>query len=300
MITQDDYFAAVRRELRDLDPRYREIVLADLREHFADATEQGRSTDEVTRALGTPREIGERAYEEFGRSRTTAEQLRTVLTIVAIGIAVVTAVVIAFLLPSDTVDEGTGEVTTETLAAHLGFAAALMTLVPAIITAVPLVVPRRVRGGATLAVAIILTFLALVGGISIGGFYLPVALLAWAAVVVPWGARRGGFGAVAHVIGALLVIAPFAALTRGVVTRTVEIAAWGYLAIAVIVVLGALIGFGVRAAGWLLLALGAAAMAVTLVVPSMLMVVAWSVGGVYVTIGLSHALAPRRGRNDIH
>ncbi|WEG09269.1 DUF1700 domain-containing protein [Microbacterium horticulturae] len=296
MITQDDYLDAVRRELRDLDARHREAVLADLREHFADATEQGRSPEEISRALGTPREISERAYEEFGRSGSTAERLRTVLTVAAIVVAVVTAVFVAFLLPSYTVADGTGDETAETLAAYAGFAAALVTLVPALVVTVPLVVPRRARGGTSLAVAIVLTLMAVVGGFTIGGFAVPIAMLAWAAVVVPRGARRGGFGVVSHIVGAMLVVSPFAVLTRGILTGTVGLSAWGIVVVVVITAVAVLIGFGVRAAGWLLLVIGAAVMIATLVFPSMLAVALWAMGGLYVTIGLSHAVAPVRAR----
>ena len=65
MTTEDTYLRSVERMLSSIAPEHRDAVLDDLRGHFADAVEAGRSIDDVIAGLGSPAEISERAAEEF-------------------------------------------------------------------------------------------------------------------------------------------------------------------------------------------------------------------------------------------
>src|SRR5690606_32356977 len=85
-------------------PEHRSAVLEDLRGHFADAEDAGRPVDEIVRGLGTPREIADRAVEEFGADAGSAdvraESAWRVLQGAAVVVALVIGVVVAFILPS--------------------------------------------------------------------------------------------------------------------------------------------------------------------------------------------------------
>ena len=61
MTTEDQYLRTVERMLRRITPEHRTAVLDDLRGHFADAADAGRTVDDTIAGLGTPKQIAERA-----------------------------------------------------------------------------------------------------------------------------------------------------------------------------------------------------------------------------------------------
>lgn len=320
MTTEEKYLQDVERMLRGIAPAHRQTVLDDLRGHFADAAELGRPVDEVVAGLGAPGEIAERAREEFGTDDSAAERAWWVLQRTAIAIALIVGVVVAFLMPSyandtETVSsDGTVLVTdgTQNLVQANGLWVALIALVPALIAAVPLVVPRRARQLATVCAAVLLTLMALIGGFTLGGFFLPTSLLAWAAVLVRARLRGRGFALGWRVTGALLTAVPLASLLAllpysfGMPRRyadysetgpSVEVSAWAWPVVAVLLLLAVLIACGIRTAGWLLAAIGAAILVFGLFSGGMMTILIVWLGGWWLTIGLAHAVAtPARRR----
>ncbi|MGF2949587.1 HAAS signaling domain-containing protein [Microbacterium alcoholitolerans] len=307
MSTEDTYLRSVERMLRDIAPEHRTAVLDDLREHFADAADAGQPVDETIRGLGTPRTIAERAHEEFGvasaESDARAERAWRVLQGAAVVMAVVTGVVVAFIMPSFATDEGL-----KTLFEMQGLWPALIALVPALITVVPLAVGRAARTPVTIICAGLVTALALIGGFTIGGFFLPSVLLSWAALVAWVRLRGSGFGIGWRIAGGVLAALPVLSFLIPVfggmpgryaddpVGPSVGIDSWGWVLLAGVLALAALIVVGFRAAGWALTAIGLFVLIVGLVSGGLLTLLFVWLGGLWLTIGLTHAVTAARRR----
>ncbi len=304
MNVEDSYLRSVERRLRAIAPEHRSAVLDDLRGHFADAGDAGRPVDETIRGLGSAQEIADRAVEEFGADASASYGRAELAWRVLQGTAVATAIGIgalaALISPvySTQTEGGSigGAPRTTTLIEMNGVWVLLVALAPALITAVPLVLPRAARAGAALVCSAVLTVLAVVGGISMGGFFLPTALLSWAAVIVWTRLRGSGFTRAWRFTGAVLTALPVTALLSGALAAgafSLQPGAWGI--ITVVLVLAALIALGRRWAGWLLAALGLAIMIVAIASGELLTLMFIWVGGWWLTIGLAHAVAtPRR------
>ena len=71
---------------------------------------------------------------------------------------------------------------------HEGAGVLIVLAVPVLVSAMPLVYSRR---GVGIAAAVLLTALVVLGGFSIGLYYLPAVVLAWLAVAA-YGGRPGG------------------------------------------------------------------------------------------------------------
>lgn len=300
MSTADDYLRRVRRHLYGIAPNRRREVMADLRAHFADAAELGLPMDEVVSNLGSPDEVAERARVEFGGEMALADAAWRVLVWVAVTAAVVTAAFVLFLSP--------GEVFSGPIGAPAAGLSAPVLVVPVLISAAPLVFPPRWRTVATAAAAVALTFACVIAGIAAGGYFAPSALLLWAALVV-WVRLRGdGFGPVWHVGTAVVAAAPAVALglswpftLLGAPRRyadysdaTIDLfspAPWVWTTLAVVGLSAVLIAFGIRFAGWMLAVVGALVMVFALVAGGPLTVWMLGLGGLWLTLGLAHALA---------
>lgn len=303
MTAEDTYLHAVERMLRGIAPEHRATVLDDLRGHFADAEEAGRPIEETIRALGAPQEIADRAREEFGAEDSRAEVTRAefawrVLQGTAVGLAVVIGVVVAFLMPSytgsidSTSSDGTSTHvdTVRTLVEVNGLWVALIALVPALIAVIPLLVPRRARVATSTGAGALLTVMAVIGGFTIGGFFLPTVLLTWAALIVWWRLRSRGFGAGWRITGAVLTVLPLLYLLANLLIGSFWLSAWAWPFLIVMVLLAVLIGLGYRAAGWVLTAIGLVILLAGLFSGGFLTLLAVWLGGWWLTIGLAHAV----------
>lgn len=298
MTTHDTYLEEIRRRLDGLTPSQRETVLDDLRAHLADAADAGRSLDETRVALGTPAEIAQRSYEEFGGAPSAAGRAWRVLLWTAVGAGIVLAVIVAFLMPSYRISTSNGayeSIETLPLASAFGPGIALLCLIPAVIAVAPLLAPKRLRTVITLTAAIVLTVFVIIAGFTIGGFFAPVAMLAWAAVVTPWRLRvAGGFGLPWRLAAAAIVILPALVWLGGVLTGTIGWGAVTVIPILVSAVLAALIAMGYRAAGWAVAALGALTLVSVVLNFGMLALGVVAAGGLLLTVGVAQALGARR------
>src|SRR5690606_37430140 len=135
------------------------------------AAEAGRTPEQAVEGLGDPATFTRRVQAELGHDAGRLDRIRRVLQWTAVGIAVFTAMFETFLWP-----EG---MTFGLLVPYRGdgFAVVLWSLVPALVTALPLVVPARARTGTAVAVVAVLTVLALAAQMT----FVPTAMLAWAA-----------------------------------------------------------------------------------------------------------------------
>jgi hypothetical protein len=223
-----------------------------------------------------------------------AELAWRVLQGAGVVVALVVGVVVAFILPSHTIatsDGGMSVLHHLTVFQNDGLWVALIALVPALVALVPMVAPRRARTATASVAAVVLTLMALVGGFTLGGFFLPAVMLAWAAMIVWVRLRGSGFGGPARITGGALTVAPTLLLLAGIGTGgAFDISAWAWPLLAVIVVLGVLIGLGIRSAGWLLAALGLVILVGGLASGELLTLLVIWLGGWWLTIGLAHAV----------
>lgn len=295
MATEDEYLRSVERMLRSIAPANRTAVVDDLRAHFADAEDAGRSVDDTIRGLGTPREIAERAREEFGSNDSRADRAWRILQGAAVVVAIIIGVVVAFIMPSYSTSEGT-----QTLTEANGLWVALIALVPALVALVPMAVPARARVLTASVAGVLLTAMALIGGFTIGGFFLPTVLASWAALIV-WARLRGrGFGIGWRIAGGMLTALPVLAFLLPVFGgmpgryadpgSDLQLSAWAWPFLAAVLVLAVLIAIGYRAAGWVLAVIGAVLVLWALVSGGLLTLLVIWLGGWWLTIGLAHAV----------
>ncbi|MFD5225971.1 hypothetical protein ACFWHT_10170 [Microbacterium sp. NPDC058342] len=304
MTTEDEYLRSVERMLNGIAPEHRAAVIDDLRAHFADADEAGRPVEDTIRGLGSPIEIAERAAEEFAADAAAvdvrAERAWRMLQGAAVVLAVVIGVVAAFIMPSYTTGDGTS-----TLVAVNGLWVALIALVPALVALVPFVVPRRARVITSVVAGVLLTAMVLIGGFTLGGFFLPTVLLAWTALIVWTRMRRGsvfglGWRIAGGVLTALPVLAFLAPVFGGMPGRyadggsAFELSAWAWPFFAALLALAVLMTIGYRAAGWAVTAIGAIVLLVGLVSGQLLTLLFVWLGGWWLTIGLAHAVTASR------
>lgn len=329
MTTEDDYLRSVERMLRGIAPEHRTAVLEDLRGHFADAEDAGLPVDETIRGLGSPKEIADRALEEFdgvdaGAVKGRAERAWRVLQGSAVVLAVVIGVVVAFILPTHTIassGDGGSSVDHLTVLQNDGIWVALLTLIPAMIAAVPVLVSQAARLAVSVICAMLVTVLMFISMWTIGGFFLPVVLMSWAALIVWARMRTAGFGIVWRIAGGALTALPVLAglgsfgippgfggpLGFGIPRRyadyteapgpSIGIEGGGWVLLAGLLALGVLIAVGYRWAGWALAALGAAVLVTGLVSGGLLTLLVIWLGGWWLTIGLAHAVATTRLRD---
>lgn len=314
MTIKDSYLRDVDRMLRGISPEHRAAVLDDLRGHFADAEETGRTAEETIRALGTPKEIADRAVEEFGGddpAADRAERAWRVLQGAAVVIAVVIGVVVAFIMPSYTGSvhimspDGTSTriETQQTLIEVNGLWVALIALVPALVGAVAFAMPRRARTITASVAAAALTAMAVVGGFTIGGFFLPTAMLSWVALVVWVRLRGSGFGITWRIVGGVLAALPVLGFLPQAIGSMVgrptdstgvsdfQVSAWAWPFFAVVLLLAVLISIGYRAAGSVLAAVGLVVLIWALASGGLLALALIWLGGLWLTIGLAHAVS---------
>lgn len=300
------YLRRLEVALADAPGGARDEILADVRAHATDALAEGRQIDEVINALGS---IGEHANQYragLGLPATPPTDTRrgsVMLHGAAVVVGVLTACFVAFVAPVFIpMVRGYARYTTEaapTLVANYGLGIALLAFIPALLAVLPLVLPQRVRMPVAVANAVVVAILAVLSFAVVGMFYVPLAALMWAAVVVPWRVANGldlAKSPLWRVFGAVLVAAPGLLLISGLLTATAILAPGVVLIVAATIVLALLFALGVRVAYYLIAALGFAVMVLAMLSPGLLTMAFWWAGGLYLAVGLSAVatLRPRR------
>ncbi|MFC4068643.1 hypothetical protein [Actinoplanes subglobosus] len=218
-----------------------------------------------------------------------------------VGLGVLTAAYVSFGMPALDVP---GEVTDagiegQNVVRWYGWVAVLLAVVPALVAAAPLVLPAKTRGWVAAAGAAVLTVFVLVSG-NLGLYYFPVALMLWAATIVPWVLRRGIGRAAArawHLTAAVFLTLPALLIGSAVFHDTVEVTwpavvLWGVLPL----VLAVLCACGMRAGYAVTAVAGALVMVTSLFDQGLLFAAFWLFAAVYLTIGASGFTATRPGQ----
>lgn len=310
--------SAIDKYLQDLDAALagipasaKQSILDDVRAHAEDALETGREPDDVVAALGSPTAVADSAREELGVqgiANTTDDGTRAerILHWAALALAVVTAVLITFLLPLYTTSEnpGVGEgveesvYATSTLFEALGIGIGLLPLIPASVTLLPLVLPAGMRSIAGWAAAVIVTIGAVVTGLTLGGFFIPIALLLWSAMLVPIWIRRGRHtvsGRVWRTVAAIVLFLPALVAFSGLITGSLQDPSPSiWIAAIIVTALTVLFACRVRFIDLAIAGLGAALMLLGIFDGGMLILALWWAGGLWLVIGFSAAVAKSR------
>ncbi|MGY6497247.1 MAG: HAAS signaling domain-containing protein [Microcella sp.] len=278
----EKYLAQLRSELRSAPRSTAETILADVRAHIDEATADGRSIDDVLAGLGDPAAIAADAVgggvpTEAHTAHDRDEQL--VLAAIAAVVGLITATIASFFTPVSVLG---GDRAVD----QFGLAVALLAALPAVAVAAPLVTPRRFR---TLSAAVAAVTVTIVIALPVAGglLFIPVAMLAWASVVVPLWRRSGRGTRVWRALAAIAVLAPALAYLGGMASGAILV---GIMPVAITVValgLAVAVLLGRRPAYVITLALGAVATLGSVFDPGLLFLAFWWAGGLYLTIGAS-------------
>ena len=261
-------------------------MLDDVRAHFADAAEAGSSPEQAVASLGDPATFTARVRAELGHEPGRTDRIRRILQWLATGVAVFTVMFVTFLLPDS------GEDFDEP-----GFEIVLLHLIPVLIAALPIFVPARARRITTTAAAILLTVASqAVFESTYLYFFLPTAMLTWAALIVPIIARDGRPAVGWRIGGGVLAALPGVWLVSSLLVGSFDSNFWGVVGIALSFGLAVLITIGRAWAGVVLAVGGVALLIVSPLDPGMLVLAFWWAGGLFLTVGASHALAHARLR----
>lgn len=305
------YLESLASAAADLPPEVGSDLLADIRSHLTEAVAADRPIDNVLRSLGPPETVAAEVRDSLGLHTDNEDarihsdepsaaeshtrklnRVRTGLSLAATLTGLLTAVLTSFLLPgSGNVGSGPG---VQPPGQGAGLLLAAITLVPALVAAVPLLLPIRHRGAATIATALIVTgasFIAMLAPAvaSLTLIWLPEAILLWAAVIVPWRLRRRG-GRPAHpawrIVGALVIGAPGVLGLLNLLDGPSFHIGRTFATVGVSLVLAVLYALGVRLAQ-LAIAVAAVVMLVSEVAQTgQLGPVSWLSSGLWLTLGL--------------
>ncbi|MBQ1041677.1 MULTISPECIES: HAAS signaling domain-containing protein [unclassified Micromonospora] len=289
------YLRELDAELSDVPSGTAEEIVADVRAHIADALDSGRSIGEILAGLGGAPEVARAAREELGLpAQDRTDRAGRTLSLVAVAAGVLIAVCVSFLLPStvpvEPIQADAGE---QGVLRRLGPGIALLTLLPALVAAAPLVAPARVRAGVRFAGAAVLTMFACAAG-ETGLYYFPLALMAWAAAIVPWAVRRGAGGRWWRYLTGGVVAMPGVLVAVASAGESVSVGWMGAaLWIAGPLAAGALCAYGIRA-GYAVTALaGALVMVLAMTERGFLFAAFWLFGGLYLALGAGAYAASR-------
>lgn len=222
---------------------------------------------------------------------------------VTVVLGVLTAAYVSFGMPAlevpgDVTDAG---IEGQNVMQWYGWVAVLLTVVPALVAAAPLALPAKTRGWAAAAGAAVLTVFVFVSG-NLGLYYFPVALMLWAATVVPWVLSRGIGRAAArawHLTAAAFLALPALLIGSAIFYGTVEVTwpavvLWGVvpLVLAVLCACGMWAGYAVTAVA------GALVLVTSVFEQGLLFAAFWLFAAVYLMIGASGFTATRPGRRS--
>ncbi|MGO1411570.1 DUF1700 domain-containing protein [Microbacterium sp.] len=281
------YLEKLHAQLAALPDGQRRVIVEGVEEHIADALAEGRDIDEVLTGLGSPDQVAAQYGEELG-ARVGPDPSRRATRLLS-ATAALTAIVATGASPL--------------LLGFDGFASAIdiassiaMFVVPVVLAALPLVLPRA-SGYVVAALGAVavtaLALLALVGmlpdasPLSQAYLLLPVGFAMCATAIVPPVTRlspRWRTGS--RMIGAVLTMIPAVLPLMGTLSGAVEMTWVPLVSAAVGLVMGVLYAWGHRAVCIVLATLGAVVLIAALIDLGMMFLAFWVVGGWWLALGM--------------
>lgn len=279
------YLGELEAGLLDAPRDARDEILDDVRAHVLDALDTGRPVAEVLAGLGSA-EVAALQYRQalgLPRERPGDEgRALLILHAASVLVALLTACTVLFVLG---------------FADRLGGLAWASALLPVVLAILPLLLPNGTRMPVVVANAVVVALLAVIGGFGFGAFYAPLALMMWAAVVVPWRIRHGldlARSPLWRIFGGVLVAAPALLAASGQFTGTVQLGVPGAAAVVLALLLAVLFAVGWRGAYLLIAAFGLILLVLAMPDPGPLVLLVWWIGGAYLAIGLTAVATLRR------
>lgn len=280
------FLSRLDRELGVLPAVQRGGIIEDVEAHIHDALDTGRSIDEILDGLGTPREAAKAYSDELGVSNGADPALRAsrwlAVAILVVGILMPTIMLIDEPGPWHGIRRS---------GALLLFAA------PIILGALSMFAPRpwRTIGVAIAAFGATAIVAAAMYGYSNFVMFTPVAMMLWVGLCAPLVASTRVHSAriVWRAGGGVAVASPGIALAAGIITGAVMLTPLTALMGVVILALGVSFGLGIRIAYVITVIAGIAALIVSLFETELLVAAIWSVGGLWIALGMGALAASR-------
>ncbi|WP_404285462.1 HAAS signaling domain-containing protein [Glutamicibacter arilaitensis] len=307
-VTAKRYLRQLSGYLADLPETQRRVIIQDISEHIEESRLSGRTESEVISALGEPREVAKMSRSELGIPEprgTSPWPVGSTLIGAAVALATFTAVIVSFFLrnaegqhPEST---SATERTLSSLVDLYGPGVAVLTLLPAVLVALLLLVPLRMRRWATLACAVASSLLVFLNPMDAGLFYVPMAIVIWLAATLPFAKElRSGRGesVVLRIIGLVIILLPVLVLFGTMVNQTFELVmvpAVIWAVACLVIAIGVMLNR--RIAYWAVLIYGLLALLVAVFDSGMLVAAIWLFGGIVVSFGIYGLLRlrPRAG-----
>ena len=306
------YLADLESAVTDLPSGIGDDLIADIRAHLAEAMAADRPIEEVLRSLGPADQVVAEVRDSLGLGATAdagpwlseeaiaaeaharkVSRSRTGLSIAAAALGLVTALLASVVAPRFApggILPPLGARATE----PLGMVLAAIILLPTLVATVPLLVPLRHRELATLGAAMVLTAFAASSSLlpaipGIVTLWLPMLLMAWAAVIIPWRLQRRAGGAPHpgwRISGAMVLAVPGIIGAHTLATGSARPDAGIVGVVCVILVLAALYGLGVRVVQPVVATAGALTLVANAAVGPWSSPLFWLLGGVWLVVGL--------------
>lgn len=226
-----NYLEQLRRELSHLTEAEISEILSQTRTRINDLPGRGRRTEDLYNALGTAQSMAgnfKRTEPEALKVRSGKEFLSRILAWPILGFALLTAIVVLFapatsqtgiVYSTGSVVSGingesasfgyVGEPALAAVELQIGAQILWLALVPLALSLIPLILRNRVGMILQILGALLLTAVIVLGGASIGLFFVPVTILLWAQVLAPPIMMRGSMarpGPLWLILGALTVV----------------------------------------------------------------------------------------------
>lgn len=290
------YLRALEVSLFDAPPKARTEILADVRAHATDALAEGRTVDDVLASFGPVHEHAAQHRAELGLPDTPpldARRSQGTLSGAALVIAVLTGSLVAFVFPTaPAMVRNFATYTPEvpnTVVATYGLGAALIAFLPAVLALLPFVFPASLRTPVGVANAATVTLLTILTFGAVGKYYVPVALLMCAAVLIPWRISGTVDRSVAifwRIAGGVFIAIPGLLYIETLIGLQGSFNWVGAVVVGVVLVFAVLFALGSRVTYYLVAATGLALM-LLFAFGGEPLIPFWWAGGVYLMVGLS-------------
>lgn len=305
-----EYLRQLERLLADLPADACASALDDVTAHIEESLDSGRTVTDTMAGLGSVEGFAAQYRDELrvptasqsGTAQPATLRQTGLLHLVSVGVALLACVFAAFLSPAASVSESSGSsggsddgaTTTLTFVEAYGPGGIALLLAPALLALLPLLLPSGWRTPVSLVNALVITGFAALTGFTIGMFYVPLAVMMWTAVIVPWRMGKGLAFANAplwRIFGGVLIALPALLLVPGGLSGAVLADPPLWIGTVAVIALGAAFAIGMRASALVVALLGLGVMVFVMTEGSMFAIAFWWIGGLYLACGIAAFVA---------
>lgn len=300
-----NYLQQLEHLLAGIPAASRASAIDDVTAHIEESLASGRSAVDTIAGLGPVEVFAAQYLEEF--RVTPSVQPATLrqtglLHLVAVGVALLACVYAAFLstalFSTGTTMNSDGTETAFEESSNFveiyGIGGLLLLFLPALLALLPLILPPSWRTSVAIANAVLITGFAALGIFTIGGFYAPLAVMMWAAVIVPWRMSKRlqlVNSPYWRIFGSALIALPAFLLASGGLSGSLRLDPVTVVGTGVVIFLAILFAVGVRASALAVAILGLAGMVLAMAEGGMMAFSFWWFGGLFLAAGISAFVA---------